>query len=163
MVAAFYETDEAVFENCDDSSGTIGDVYRLDAKELFLDYARRCADKDSLANLVLDLNKKDNYGVRDTLIDCAAKYLPEPNIRSMISQLQGLADKEREEYHKRHWLILVESLARQIKDALLFEKTRIASWDKLTTAACVDIAKVYNESGDAQTSLGVAPRTDSRE
>jgi len=71
----------------------------------------------------------------------------------LIGRFQTAADKETEEYKKRHWLSLVGSLARQIKDAPLFEKTRIASWGKLSTAACVDIARVYLESSDALTAL----------
>ena len=54
-------------------------------------------------------------------------------------------------YVKRHHLRSIESLARQIKDAKLFEKTRIASWGKLSTAALIDIAQVYLESGDVET------------
>lgn len=53
-------------------------------------------------------------------------------------------------YGKRHYLILIESLARQIKDAKLFEKTRIASWGDLSAAARIDIARVYLESGDVE-------------
>ena len=34
MVAAFYETDEDIFERCDDSGGDVGDVFRHDAKEV---------------------------------------------------------------------------------------------------------------------------------
>ncbi|MHB8252745.1 MAG: DUF6880 family protein [Acidiferrobacter sp.] len=153
LVATFYETDLAVFENCDDSSDYVGDVYRFDAKDLFVSYALRCADKDWLVNLVLKLNRKDDYGVRAPLIECATEYLPEPNVRIVILRLQELADKESDNYKKRHWLHLVESLARQIKDALLFEKTRIASWGPPSPAACIDIAQVYQESGDARTAL----------
>ena len=69
----------------------------------------------------------------------------------MIANLQKWADKEKDEYGKRHHLMLIESLARQIKDAKLFEKTRIASWGKLSTAALIDIARVYLESGDVET------------
>lgn len=153
MVAAFYETDKGTLGNCDDSSGYVGDVYRFDAKELFVGYARRCPDKEWLVKLVLKLNRDDDYGVRDTLIDCAAEYLPEPHIRTLISRLQEAADKEKDEVGKRRRLHLIESLARQIKDAALFEKTRIAAWGKLSTAACVDIARVYLESGSARTAL----------
>ena len=46
---------------------------------------------------------------------------------------------------------LIESLASQIKDAKLFEKTRNASWGELSTAALIDIARVYLESGDVET------------
>jgi hypothetical protein len=152
LVAAFYESDNTVFEMCDDSSGNIGDVFRYDAKELFLKYASRCAEKEKIADIILKLNQKDDYGIRDTLIDCAEECLPEPVIRTMISMLQKWADKEKDEYGKRHHLMLIESLARQIKDAELFEKTRIASWRKLSTEALIDIARVYLESGDIETS-----------
>lgn len=151
LVAAFYEADNTIFEMCDDSSGNIGDVFRYDAKELFVDYASRCTDKEKIADIMLKLNLKDNYGIRDTLIDCAAECLPEEIIRTMIVTLQKWADKEKDEYGKRHHLMLIESLARQIKDAKLFENTRIASWGKLSTAALIDIARVYLESDDVET------------
>ncbi len=151
MVAAFYEADNTIFEMCDDSSGNIGDVFRYDAKELFVDYASRCTDKEKIADIILDVTQKDNYGIRDTLIDCAGECLPEEVIRTMIATLQKWADKGKDEYGKRHHLMLIESLAWQIKDAELFEKTRIASWGKLSTAALIDIARVYLESGDVET------------
>jgi len=151
LVAAFYEADTAIFEMCDDSNGNIGDVFRYNASELFVEYASRCDDKEKISDTILELNRKDNYGIRDTLIDCADKCLPEPVIRSMITTLQKRAAAEDEGYKKRHHLMLIESLARQIKDAELFEKTRIASWEKLSAAALVDIARVYLESGDVET------------
>jgi hypothetical protein len=151
LVAGFFEADKTIFEMCDDSSGNIGDVFRYDAKELFVDYASRCNDKEKIADIILKVNRKDNYGIRDTLIDCAGEYLPEEVVRTMIATFQKWADKEKDEYGKRHHLMLIESLARQIKDAKLFEKTRIASWGKLSTAALIDIARVYLESGDVET------------
>jgi len=151
LVAAFYEADNTIFEMCDDSSGNIGNMFRYNAKELFVDYASHCEDKEKIADLILKVNKKDNYGIRDTLIDCAGECLSEPVIRTMIATLQKWADKEENEYGKRHHLMLIESLARQIKDAELFEKTRIASWGKLSTAALIDIARVYLESRDVET------------
>jgi len=153
LVAAFYEADNTIFEMCDDSSGNIGDVFRYDAKELFAEYASRCDDKEKIADIILKVNQKDNYGTRNTLIDCAGECLPEEVIRTMIATLQNWADKEKDEYDKRHHLMLIESMARQIKDAKLFEKTRIASWEKLSTAALIDIARVYLASGDAETAL----------
>ena len=151
LVAAFYEADKIIFEMCDDSSGDIGNVFHYDAKALFVDYAARCSDKDKVADIILKVNKKDSYGIRDTLIDCAGDCLPEEVIRTMITTLQKWADKEKDEYGKRHYQRLIESLARQIKDAKLFEKTRIASWGKLSTAALIDIARVYLECGDVET------------
>jgi hypothetical protein len=153
LIVSFYKTDNATLGRCDDSSGHVGDVYRFDAKDLFLFYATCCNDKDWLEELVVRLNHEDGYGIRDTLVDCAAQYLPEPNLRSMIAKFQTQADKEHEEHAKRHWLYRVESLARQVKDAPLYERTRIAAWGRTPTAACIDISRVYLESGDAQTAL----------
>ena len=153
LVAAFYETDDAVFNRCDDSSGHVGDVFRHDAKELFIHYASHCTDKDWLADLVLQLNRDDGYGVRDALIHCAKTYLPEPTMRAMVARMGEMAGKEDNEYRKRRWLLGIESLARQLKDAPLFAKTRIAAWGSLSTAACTDIARVFLESGDPATAL----------
>lgn len=153
LVVLFYETDEGVIGNCDDSSGNVGDVYRFDAKDLFVDYASRCEDKGKIAKMVLTLNLNDNYGVRDALMECAESYLPETEIRGMISTLQALGDDEADKHKKHHFLILIELLARQIKDAPLFEQTRIAAWGDVPTAAKVDIARVYLESGDSQTAF----------
>ncbi len=163
LVASFYEADEAILGQCDDSSGNVGDVFRFDARDLFLSYAIRCEEKEWLGDLVLRLQQTDDYGVRDVLIDCAAEYLPEPVIRNIIERLQQFAEQETDEIQRRHWLIPVESLAKQLKDAPLFEKTRIASWGKLTTAAYIDIARVYLDSGDPPTALAWLERIPAEE
>lgn len=151
LVATFYEADTSIFEMCDDSSGNIGDIFRYDAKELFVHYASRCSEKEQIADIILKVNQKDDYGIRSTLMNCAGECLPIEMIRTMIAPLQKWADMEKDEYSRRHHLYSIESLARQIKDAKLFEKTRIASWGKLSTAAFIDIARVYLESGDVET------------
>ncbi len=164
LLAAFYEADRLVLNNCDDSTGHVGHVYRILAPEIFADYASRCEDKDYLLDLVLKLNRDDGFGVRGALFECAARYLPESHVRSLISRFQGMADGEGNEYSKHYCLSLIESIARQIKDAPLFEKTRTSSRGAPTADACVDIARVYLESGDAGAALswlGRIPEKDS--
>lgn len=151
IVARFYETDKSVFGRCDDSSGYLGDVYRIEAKNLFAEYASRCEKKEKAAAVLMKACMSNDYGVRDTLIDCAGGVFSAEILRKMIDDLQKSADKEADEDKKRSILYLVESLARQTGDALLFEKTRIACWGKLTTAAVIDIAEVYFETGEVET------------
>lgn len=153
LTASFFECDKGALGNCDDSSGHVGNVFRYDAQELFVAYASRCADKEWLGDLVFKVNRSDDYGVRDTLVGCASDYLSEPVLRHLVARFEKEAGKRADEHGKRHWLLLVESLARQLKDAPLFERTRRASWGSLPAAACIDIARVYLESGDAQTAL----------
>lgn len=152
LVAAFFEADSTILEMCDDSSGYIGDIFRDNAKELFIEYATCCVSKQQVADVILNLNQIDNYGVRDVLIDCAGVCLPDGIIRTMITTLQMWASKENRESGKRHYFHAIESLARQINDPKLFETTRIACWGKLSTASIIDIANVYWESGDVETS-----------
>ncbi len=147
LIAEFYETDSIIMEMCDDSDGEIGDLFSYGAKELFVEYASRCDDKDKVAELILKLSLDNDYGVRDTLIDCAGECLPEKTIRAMVATLQ-----EQEGEGKYYDKVLIESLAKQLKDAELYEKTRIASWgEKLPTAGMIDIARVWLESGDIET------------
>jgi hypothetical protein len=153
LVISFYEADRGVLGTCDDSSGYVGDVFRYHARDLFVFYASHCEDKGWLADLVARLNQKDDYGVRGSLVNCAGSYLPEPVIRRMADNFWKSAARETDEYGRRHFYLLVESLARQLKDAPLFEKARITAWGGPSTAACIDIARVYLKSGEAKTAL----------
>ncbi|MEE9338633.1 MAG: hypothetical protein V3U87_11165 [Methylococcaceae bacterium] len=57
-----------------------------------------------------------------------------------------------------------QSLARQIKDAPLFEATRLAAWgDPLGTAALIDVASVYFEQGDSDTAASRLSLTPEKE
>lgn len=152
LVADFYKADSSVFGRCDDSAGVVGDVFNTEAKALFLQYASECNNKKKIAGIILKLNRKDEYGVRNALIDCADNCLPETIIRTMIKDLQKWVGKEEDEHRKSHYTQLIESLADQIGDAELFEKTRINSSDTLSTASCVDIAQVWLKNGDTETS-----------
>lgn len=153
LVAAFYRLDRNIFERCDDSSGYVGEVFYFEAKDLFLSYASRCEDKQWLQKLLLKLNSENDYGVRDPLLDSASSYLPEEYIRKLIVNFQILTEHEEKKYERDRYYSCIESLARQVKDAALFEQTRVAAWGTLNSAAFIDIARVYLESGEEQTAL----------
>lgn len=162
LIIAFFKTDDVVFEHCDDSSGRVGDIYRFSAKRLFKHYAQQCEKKDLLVKVLVEYYQKDDYGIRDALIDCAAEYLEETHSRELIAAFQEQVQQS-DERQAGHYYLVIESLAHQIKDAQLFEQTRRAHWGKLPTAACVDIGEVYLESGDASTALDWLNRIDPNE
>ena len=152
-VADFFRSDEALFNMCDDSDGTLGDLFVLDARDLFVHYATKCDDKKWLADLVLDLQRGSDYGVRDCLIHVAAQYLPEPVIRDLIEEMWALSRAGEKDHDQRHWLYLIESLARQIHDPGIFKKAAQTAWPEGSVSQSIDIAEVYFESGDAKTAL----------
>lgn len=154
MVAAFFEADQYIFEQCDDSSGSVGDVFRTTACDMFVHYASRCADKEWLVDKLMDLYAEDEYGVRGVALNAAHRFLPEESLRDLADRLWQRSQQEPQNtYQSRHWLLVLESIARQMKDAVLYEKAKRAAWTELSTSAQVDIARVYLESGDPKTSL----------
>jgi len=153
LVLEFYKADSSIIERCDDSGGFIDHIFNYYAKELFVDFASRCDDKVALVDTVLDVISEDEYGVRSVLVDCAVEYLHEMQIRRMISHFQALAERESGDRDERRWPRLVKSLSRQIKDARFYEETVRSDGDMPSGKQCVDIARVYMESGDDHTAL----------
>jgi tetratricopeptide (TPR) repeat protein len=159
MIARFFEHDRHAFEKCDDSDGNVGDVFRGTACDLFVRYASSCEDKAFVAATMLALVADDDYGVRDRLFDRAAEFLPERTMRDMVETLWAKGTAPGDQTHRQE-LRLVEDLARQLKDAQLFEKARRLSWKNLNAAACHDIAEVYFLAGDAAIALDWLKRVD---
>ncbi|MGM0462924.1 MAG: DUF6880 family protein [Fibrobacterota bacterium] len=153
LLVRFYELDQYIFNRCDDSGGFVGDVFRIDAKKLFTEYAVGCRDKEKVADRVFTLMRVNDFGVRDDLIMNAGKYLPENNIRFMISLFQEQADTAKETFAKRRSLRYIEDLARQIEDAELFKKTRIAACGRLTESSLIDLARIYQNKKEFTTAL----------
>jgi len=147
----FYKRDADIFERCDDSYGNVGDVFRMTAADLFVDYASKCPDKDKVAAQILELQEDDGYGVRDALIDKASKFLNKDDVKQLIEKINQRVPTHEEMPHQRKWLYMIESLARQIKDGALFEETRRRNWEGLNGRAYIEIAKVYFSAGDALT------------
>lgn len=145
----FYRGDEVMFSHCDDSNGYLGDLFRNEAKTFFVGFAKNCPDKDWIAAELFALLQDDGYGVRDALLEGAREFLPETALRALVQKFQASSDSEPDELRKRHGLIFVEMLARELRDPVLFEETRIRSWGKLNPAAHLDIAKIWLECGNA--------------
>lgn len=158
LVARFFECDQAVFDRCDDSSGTVGDVFRYDANRLFTRFAAKCPDKKWLAKCIIKLFGGNDYGARDYLLESAAEFLPKANLRELADQFWQLAEEGQDTYRQRSWYRGVEELANQLGDASLFEKARLAAWGEPGTAACLDIAEIYLKTGEPQTALAWVER-----
>lgn len=146
----FYKRDADIFERCDDSFGNVGDVFRMTAADLFVDYASRCPDKDKVTAQILELQEDDGYGIRDALIDKAFKFLNKSEVKQLIEKIEQRIPIHEEISHQRKWFYMIESLARQIKDGALFERTRQRNWEGLNGRSYLEIAKVYFSAGDAE-------------
>ncbi len=166
LVSSFYETDTVVCEHCDDSTGTIGILYRCDAKDLLTQFGHQCHDKSWLAERVFELNKENGYGIRDGILTAACEFLPEADVRLLVNRYCELASKADKEFNstesepqwnrpsRRYWGAAAE-LAAGICDAPLYEMAYKSDWgdQPLNSAGWIDVAKVYLLAGDPQTAL----------
>lgn len=154
LLLRFYETDCAVFDQCDDSSGHIGSVYRFDAQQLFVRYAKDCPDTEWLVDRLFGLMEHDDYGVRDALLEVAPRYLSKAQIHRLVARMReadaALPDNKR----GTRWRVDIETLARAMKDGALFAEARLSYPGPIYAGCCVDIAKVYLSAGEAAVALG---------
>jgi len=150
-VAAFYQADTYIFDKTDDSNGSIGNVFKFNAADLFVLYASGCEEKEWLVDLVIKLNQKNGYGVRDVLFEKMSKYLPEHLMRSAVEKLWRLAESEGDKYALA---FAIADLAEQLKDPALLEAAKRAASDgELSTAAIIEIAKLHFQCGDSAMAL----------
>jgi hypothetical protein len=152
LVGRFFEADASIFNRCDDSNGSVGDVFCFSASDLFISFASRCANKNFIADLVIKLNEDDGYGVRDSLFKRAGEYLPEATLRAMINELWRKAELTTNDYQTGSWHRAIQMLAKQLRDAPLFEKARLENTTP-SVAAWFDIAQVYLECGEPHIAL----------
>ena len=104
LVADFFKSDRYIFELCDDSGGYVGDVFRCNACTLFIKFANSCRNKTTVLQLLKNLYKKDDYGVRFCPIESASQYLSENDIRILIEEFEKEALKyEDDSREKCHW------------------------------------------------------------
>lgn len=153
-VAAFYDADAQLFDKCDDSNGSVGDVFKFDAADLFVSFASRCEDKEWLLETVLTLNQENGYGVRDVLFERMSQFLPESIIRQAVDRLWELANSKSDRYEGKHWLFAIDDLSKQLKDPQLLEKVKRAESDgELSIASIIDIAKLHFHCRDLAAAL----------
>ncbi|HHD56908.1 MAG TPA: hypothetical protein ENK89_04430 [Desulfobulbaceae bacterium] len=162
LMSLFFESDGVIFESCDDSGGEIGAIFQDNAAGIFAEFAAGCSDKQWIRNRLVKLLGEDGYGVRDSLLDHVGNYLPEEEIRLLIEQFSDRAAKETSTYQRRNWYRNIEQLAEGISDAQLFEATRINSLGKPNARACLDIGRVYLQSGDPKTAQAWLERIDEK-
>lgn len=154
LVGKFFECDEATLGRCDDSSGIVGDVFRMTARDLWVRFASRCEDRDWLLDRLFGVVSDDGYGVRDSLLHAAPEYLSEPEMRSLADRLWGRGQRDAtRDGIRSSWYLLVGVLAEALGDAALHEKATVAWCGGKVGGLYLDIARVYLETGSATGAL----------
>lgn len=155
-VRHFFERDSSIMESCDDSGGTVGMVFSIDATDCFVHFAKTCKRKEFVAQQLLELVLDDQYGVRDELINHAVDFLPEQWLRWMVKQLQSGSEEDDWSVNPHNYLL--QTLAKQLKDARLFEEVTLRR--TLSFTSCLNIAQVYLDNGETAQAQNWTERAD---
>lgn len=154
LASRFFELDEPIFERSDDSSGSIGTVFTYDAAQLFSFFAAQCQDKEWIAQKVVEIVQKDEYCVRDSLLEHVHEFLDTEQLTKLAEQFSILAADDSNDFRQRRAWSHVHTLARQLKDPEMFELARLAaSSPRDSSKAHLEIAEVYLESGKPEIAL----------
>ncbi|OHD57178.1 MAG: hypothetical protein A2Y33_09660 [Spirochaetes bacterium GWF1_51_8] len=154
LVEEFYRCDKTVFENCDDSSGQIGEIFRYSAKDLFWNIASRILDKSLIFSVISDLLQENQYGARDTLLDDVEGLLSPDEIRILIDLLWKIyKQKPAKKNEYSDYLHGIRTLAGQIPDPELYEKICKKISPDLNLFDILRISEVYLNSGQAEKAL----------
>lgn len=97
--------------------------------------------------------RRSGWSGWDSVIECTGRALGETRVRALMERFQSCANTSVRDSDKIHFLRLIASMARQIGDAMLFEKTRFLMFENYSPADYIDIARVYMENGDADTAF----------
>jgi hypothetical protein len=145
LTSRFFECDESVLGRCDDSNGSIGDVFRCSARARWVSFAKRCDEKAWLVDHLERLYEKDDYGVRDALLENCEEYLAEDELRE-LAQRFWRRHEAAEESQSRHWLRLICPVAKALADPALYEKAILGYGGGQVGGLYLDIARAYVEA-----------------
>lgn len=160
LIASFLRADGVAIETCHDAYGEVGMVFTFDARRVFTGFARRVDDEGFVVGLLLDLLAGDRYGPRMELIDHASDFLSKTGLESLVDALTGQAEGTADGSVGQASRRVVESLARQLRDPALFERTRLAACEAPTVDDAIAIADVHVKAGNQERAVDWLQRFD---
>ncbi len=143
LITDFFKLDSKIFESCDDSGGSVGEVFQSDACEVFVFFAKRCKNMEFVNSQFMIVVSEDNYGVRSALVKYASKIFSKSKRREIVSCFLDKSLNESDEYGKFHWNFMAEDLSKSINDPKLYEMIKSKNGTNITSSVCFEIAKEY--------------------
>lgn len=118
LIVAFIETDQKVYEACDDSSGVVGDVYH-EACDYFAEYAAELDNEEYCKEIFIRLVLADDYGTRDSLTNKVKNFFSEETLTDLVAYFLNLP-KDKSYYDPAGSIAI--SIAWNLPDIKLYEK-----------------------------------------
>lgn len=114
LLKMFFQSDEYIISMCDDSSGDIGYVFNNQATDIFHRFSCEYEEKEKLVNILFELLRDNDFGLRDRISENIQDFLPSKFIKELFDRLW--------EGEKFNHSFLLQDLAKILKDETLFKK-----------------------------------------
>lgn len=154
LLCDFFRCDQSLFDRCEDPVGRINAFFSFDATRLFTEYAMNCDNKVWVADQIFHLLDDDEYLLRILILKSAIDFLPVSEMHRLIDMFLDAAQRKEGGFDDTyHWLYAVQLLAKQLKEAELFEDVTKQLHAELSPRDVLEIAEVFLEAGKAITAL----------
>lgn len=154
LLVMLYRTDARVIEGCGDLEHEASSIFKSDALELFVRYARRCEDSAWVIGQVMDLVRTDEYGMRQALLRHANSFLAEPDLHLLVARLEEEAASQREPHRARFWMDFVATIASRLRDVALFLRARLTYDGDLSEEDHLALARMHLALDDPEAASG---------
>lgn len=153
LIDKFLATADSVMNRVDDSSGEIGGVYS-EIVILWLKSAKLWGDtKTDWLERVYQLNQNNDYGVIDSLLPNSDMLLSEEQLKQLAWRYEGEirqaqkkhVEKGRINMESLSGLVALGSIAKALKDPVLYERSVLIDSPKPNDLQKKDIVAVYIE------------------
>jgi chemotaxis protein histidine kinase CheA len=161
LLAAFIETDHSVMNRVDDSDGMSGGCYRR-ACELFAEASLAANKPPNAAAHFERLAQQNDYGVRDKLIDLAAKILNGDALQAQLTvwqkALKAIPAGEDDKHPRHSCKVRLQQLAKAAGEIELFtDLTMAGSTPNERPQSALEAAALYLDQGQAERALDWIP------
>lgn len=164
LLGQFFAADAEIFERADDSDGMIGDAFRR-AAELFAEISESLKFPPEAEALFHRLLQKNDYGVRDCLLDNAARILAPIALEKLIQSKCALLENYTPSLEENtldlslHALrVQIMQLAKASQNIELYAEIALDGRPrKEMPAYSIKIAELYLKSGQAEKALEYLP------
>lgn len=160
-LSQFFESDEKLIESYDDSYGTIGELIRVAATDLFAEFAKH--EPAHAAALLQDLLKRDQYNTRIPLLQKVGQGMPEELLRQLVDFIQKEHDAAEADAPKRHFNTVLLELAKHLKDAELYVSVTDRHRTELSLQDFLELAKIHIHHGRYEQALALTRQAPDKE
>jgi uncharacterized protein DUF6880 len=140
-LSRFFQSDQKLIESYDDTSGTIGELFRDPAARMFAGFAAE--QPEQAVEHLLVLLSRDPYNTRIPLLRRVANSLPAESLTSLAESFEKQHADSDSDSAERHYNNILLALAKPMKDAALYLRIVDRHRTELNLKDYLEVARIH--------------------